>query len=41
VYNQEGIGGIIVNLLTKLLIVCPLLFFAGVIDGISGGGGII
>ena len=40
-YNQEGIGGIILNLLTKLLIVCPLLFLAGLIDGISGGGGVI
>ena len=29
------------NLLTDLLIVCPLLFLAGLIDGISGGGGII
>ena len=41
VYIQEGMGGIIVNLLEKLLIICPLLFFAGLIDGISGGGGII
>jgi uncharacterized membrane protein YfcA len=30
-----------VKLLTDLLIVCPLLFVAGLIDGISGGGGII
>lgn len=29
------------NLLKDLLIVCPLLFLAGLIDGISGGGGII
>ncbi len=29
------------KLLTDLLIVCPLLFVAGLIDGISGGGGII
>ena len=29
------------KLLTDLLIVCPLLFLAGLIDGISGGGGII
>ena len=29
------------DLLEKLLIICPLLFFAGLIDGISGGGGII
>lgn len=29
------------NFLTDLLIVCPLLFLAGLIDGISGGGGII
>jgi uncharacterized membrane protein YfcA len=30
-----------VKLLADLLIVCPLLFVAGLIDGISGGGGII
>lgn len=30
-----------VDLLKDLLIVCPLLFLAGLIDGISGGGGII
>ena len=29
------------ELLKDLLIVCPLLFLAGLIDGISGGGGII
>ena len=29
------------DLLIDLLIVCPLLFLAGLIDGISGGGGII
>jgi uncharacterized membrane protein YfcA len=41
VYNQGEKGGFIVKLLTDLLIVCPLLFVAGLIDGISGGGGII
>ena len=41
VYNQEETGGIIVDLVKDLLIVCPLLFLAGLIDGISGGGGII
>ena len=40
-YNQEGTGGFVVELLLNLLFVCPLLFFAGLIDGISGGGGII
>jgi len=30
-----------VDLLINLLFVCPLLFLAGLIDGISGGGGII
>ncbi|MBQ8718349.1 MAG: sulfite exporter TauE/SafE family protein [Clostridia bacterium] len=29
------------DLLINLLFVCPLLFLAGLIDGISGGGGII
>ncbi|MBE7043315.1 MAG: sulfite exporter TauE/SafE family protein [Ruminococcaceae bacterium] len=29
------------ELLQKLIFLCPLLFLAGVIDGISGGGGII
>ncbi len=29
------------DLLENLLIICPLLFLAGLIDGISGGGGII
>lgn len=29
------------NLQLSLLIICPLLFLAGLIDGISGGGGII
>ena len=29
------------ELILKLCLVCPLLFAAGVIDGISGGGGII
>ncbi|MBQ8814958.1 MAG: sulfite exporter TauE/SafE family protein [Lachnospiraceae bacterium] len=29
------------ELLSKLIFVCPLLFMAGVIDGISGGGGLI
>jgi uncharacterized membrane protein YfcA len=41
VYNQEKRGGNIVKLLTDLCIICPLLFLAGLIDGISGGGGII
>lgn len=29
------------NIWMNLLFICPLLFLAGVIDGISGGGGII
>lgn len=29
------------NLLINLLFICPMLFLAGVIDSISGGGGII
>lgn len=29
------------DLLVKLLILCPLLFVAGLVDGISGGGGLI
>lgn len=29
------------DLLLKLLFICPMLFIAGIVDGISGGGGII
>ena len=29
------------NLLTTLILLCPALFIAGIIDAIAGGGGII
>ena len=34
-------GGVILIFWQQLLIVCPLVFFAGLVDSIAGGGGII